>query len=346
MITVSNDSGGNMITVSNDSKGDYKTIKEALDVIPCDNKKPIKIFIYNGEYKEKLLIDKPFLTIEGESREGTIITFSDYAKMTMPDGELRGTFRTSTVMIDTHDVTVRNLTISNEAGPGYLVGQAIALYVDGDYLEFHNCCILGNQDTLFTGPLPKTPLVDNGFKGPKEHSARIKGRQYFKNCYIEGNIDFIFGSATTYFEHCEIFTRNVTKREEQESVIGVKGYVTAASTPEGQEYGYVFYECKFTGDCPCNTVYLGRPWRNYAKVVLLHCQIGTHIKEEGWCNWNKVEAQDSVLFAEYESTGINDEDILPKKRVSWSKQLTKEEAYFYSKEKVYLMTTSCNTPTS
>lgn len=324
-----------MLTVSKDSKGDYKTIKEALDAIPNDNKTPVKIFIYNGEYREKLLINKPFLTIQGESAEGAIITFSDYAKMTLPDGELRGTFRTSTVMIDTHDVTVRNLTISNEAGPGYLVGQAIALYVDGDQLEFDKCRILGNQDTLFTGPLPKTPLVDNGFKGPKEHAPRINGRQYFKNCYIEGNIDFIFGSATTYFGFCEIFTKNVTKMEEQETSTGVRGYVTAASTPEGQNYGYVFNECKFTSDCPPNTVYLGRPWRNYAKVVLIHCQLGAHIKEEGWCDWNKKEAHDTVLFAEYESTGSKAGDILIEKRVPWSKQLSKEDVLFYSKEKVY-----------
>lgn len=323
-----------MITVSKDDRGDYKTIKEALDAIPNDNKTLVKIFIYNGKYKEKLLINKPFLTIEGESSEGTIITFSDYATMRMPDGELRGTFRTSTVMIDTHDVNVKNITICNEAGPGYLVGQAIALYVDGNNLEFEQCRILGNQDTLFTGPLPNTPLIDKGFAGPKEHAPRINGKQYFKKCYIEGNIDFIFGGATAYFDNCEIFTKNVSKIEEVENETCVKGYVTAASTPEGQGYGYVFNECKFTSDCLAKTVYLGRPWRNYAKVVLIRCQLGDHIKEEGWCDWNKEDAHGTVFFAEYESWGKGAEDSLLG-RVLWSKQLTKEEVHEYSREKVY-----------
>jgi pectinesterase len=325
----------NKITVSKDWKGDYRTIKEALNAIPDNNSAPVKIFIYNGIYEEKLVINKPYLTMEGESAEGTIITYSDYARMVMPDGELRGTFRTATVMIDTHNVAVKNITIRNEAGPGYLVGQAIALYVDGDRLEFDGCRIIGNQDTLFTGPLPLSPLVHKGFVGPKEHAPRNHGRQYFKDCYIEGNVDFIFGSATTYFKNCEIFTKCVNRMEEHENQTGVKGYITAPSTPQDKEYGYVFYECNFTSDCPPKTVYLGRPWRNYAKAVLIRCHLGAHIKEEGWCDWNKEDAHETVLFGEFESSGSGAEGILTGRRVPWSKQLMKDESLLYSRDIVY-----------
>jgi pectinesterase len=323
-----------MITVSKDNRGDYKNIQDAIDAIPKDNKDYLKIFIYNGEYKEKILINKPHLIIEGESKESTIITYDDNAKQTLENGELKGTFRTPTVMIDTHDVKLKNITFENSAGSGQIVGQALALYVDGNFIEFEDCRFLGSQDTLFTAPLPQVALQKNGFAGPKEHTPRINGKHYYKNCYIEGTIDFIFGSATAFFDQCELFSKlNTHILEEVENPI--KGYVTAASTPEGQEYGYVFHCCKFTSNCPPNSVYLGRPWRNFAKVVLIQCELGEHIKEEGWHDWDKTEAQDTVFFAEYESTGKGAVGIENGKRVSWSKQLEVDEIEHFSRERVY-----------
>ncbi len=138
-------------------------------------------------------------------------------------------------------------------------------------------------------------------------------------------MDFIFGSATAYFDHCEIYS-NYDK-----NIDNIQGYATAASTPEGQEYGYVFADCRFTSDCPPQTVYLGRPWRNFAKTVLLRCYLGEHIHKEGWHNWNKTEAEETVYYAEYASEGPG---AAPESRASWSYQLTKEEAEHFSVDKV------------
>ena len=333
------------ITVSKDSSGDYKTIQEALESIPIQNTSSLKIYVHKGVYEEKLLIQKPFITIEGESPEQTIITYGDYGKMLMANGEKRGTFRTSTVMIDANYVTVKNLTIRNDAGPGHLVGQAIALYADGDHLEFEHCRILGWQDTLFIGPLPPKPLIENGFAGPKEDAPRIHGRQYYKKCYIEGNIEFICRSGTAYFDNCERFAKSLEKQEEiREEEIkqeekrkeDTKGYITAPSTPQDKRWGFIFYHCRFTSNCPPDTVYLGRPWRNYAKAVLIHCHLGAHIKEEGWSDWNKVDARKTVYFGEYKSIGEGRKGISLGKRVSWSKQLTTEESKEYKKARVFL----------
>lgn len=312
-----------MITVSKQGNADYSTIQEALDSIPPSSTSPITIHIKPGIYKEKLVVDKPHVTFLGDSAENTIITFNDYALMILEDGEKRGTFRTPTVRIDANDFTAKNITFENNSGPGKKVGQALALYVEGDRILFESCRFLASQDTLFTAPLPETAIEKNGFRGPKENAPRINGHHLYRNCYIRGDIDFIFGSATAYFDQCEIFSQNIESE--------VKGYVTAASTPEGQEYGYVFSKCKFTSNCPDKSVYLGRPWRNFAKTVLLECELGPHIKEEGWHDWNKKEAQATTLYAEYNSFGPGSNK---EKRVPWSKQLTKEEASFYDIGKV------------
>lgn len=314
-----------MIIVSKDGTGDFSTIQDAVSSIPKENTTPVTIFIKSGTYVEKLYIDRPFLTLEGEEVTSTIISFRDYALMLMDDGSKRGTFRTQTVFLDANDFTAKNITFENAAGPGCKVGQALALYADGDRLYFENCFFLGGQDTLFTAPLPPSAMQKNGFIGPKADAPRIMGKHLYRNCFLCGDVDFIFGSAAAFFDHCEIYSNNTEKEHD------VKGYITAASTPEGEKYGYVFSECKFTSDCPPNTVYLGRPWRNFAKTVFIRCDLGAHIKEEGWHDWNKKEAQNTVFYAEYQSKGAG---ANKEKRVSWSHQLTQEEAKEYTLEKV------------
>lgn len=314
-----------MITVAKDGSGDFLTVQEAIHSVPQENDAPVTIFIKAGTYTELLLVDRPYITLEGEDANTTILTFINYAKMVMEDGSNRGTFRSYSTLIDTHDFTAKNLTFENSAGPGRLVGQALALYVDGDRIYFEGCRFLGDQDTLFTGPLPPTVLQKNGFVGPKEFAPRINGRHLYRNCYICGGVDFIFGSATAYFDNCEIYSN---RHDESGSI---QGYTTAASTPEGQEYGYVFADCKFTSDCPPESIYLGRPWRNFAKTVLISCELGAHIHREGWHNWNKPEAQETTFYAEYESKGPG---AAPESRVPWSHQLTEEEAEHFAMDKV------------
>ena len=290
----------------------------------------VEIHIAPGIYHEHLDITEPYITLVGAGADQTVITGNLGGYEILEDGLKRGTFRTQTVFVHTHDFTARDLTIENAAGPGHIVGQAIALYADGDRLCFENVHLKGLQDTLFTGPLPAKEVEPGGFRGPLEHAPRINGRQYYHNCTIEGSIDFIFGSATAYFKECTLVSRDeyrdeiVTSRRDAQvsteetvssrrsttstsdeistrNIPPIRSYVTAASTPEGQKYGYVFADCTFTSDCPAESCYLGRPWREYAKVVLIRCKIGPHIKPEGWHDWGKEKSHDTALFAEYES---------------------------------------------
>lgn len=312
-----------MIRVAKDGSGDFLTIGEALLSLPESSGSPITISIAPGVYKERLEIKTPYLTLEGEDAAGTVITYDLYALMPMEDIGKRGTFRSYSVLVDTHDFTAKNLTFENNSGPGSLVGQALALYVDGDRVKFENCRMIASQDTLFTGPLPPREIEPNGFIGPKQNAPRINGRHYYKNCYLRGDIDFIFGSATAFFEGCEIHSQDIGRE--------INGYATAASTPEGQEYGYVFWDCRFTGSCPDHTVYLGRPWRNYAKTVILNSYIGPHIHPEGWHNWNKKEAESTLFYAEYNNYGPGSNmDARP----GWVARLSEEEALHYTREAV------------
>lgn len=251
--------------IGSNESADYQSIQAAIDSIPEDNTQPITIFIRSGVYNEKLHITKPFITLIGENAKNTIISYSDYAKKQFPSGQSYGTFNSYTAFIGTNDFTAKNITFENTAGIGDEVGQALAAYVDGDRIAFMDCSFLGYQDTLFTGPLPPAPVIPGSFKGPRENAPRINGRQYYENCFIKGDIDFIFGSATAFFHNCTIFSNDIGKK--------VNGYITAPSTAAGQAYGYVFDSCKLISNAPNETVYLGRPWRNFAKSVFINCEM-------------------------------------------------------------------------
>lgn len=288
--------------------GYYTSITDAVNSIPDNNTEFVTVYIEPGIYYEKLTINRPFITFAGTgtSNQDTILTYDDYALDLMPDGTKRGTFRSYSVFIDTHDITMRNLTIENASGNSATHGQAIALYADGDRLFFDNIRLLGHQDTLFTGPLPPKEKELNGFIGPKQYAPRINGRHYYKNCYICGDVDFIFGSATAYFENCTI--ESLSRYEgadayDEQGKAKVQGYVTAASTPEGQEYGYVFSKCKLIApQCPEASVYLGRPWREFARTIFLNCEFGSHIHPERFHDWNKKEAHDTIFYGEYQNS--------------------------------------------
>ncbi len=293
---------------------------------------PVIIHIGKGDYREKLVITRPGLTLQGEgdSRDDVRIVYGDGAMDIMPEGDNRGTFRTASVRIDTHDFTARHLTIENDAGSGAAVGQALALYVDGDRNYFYDCALRGHQDTLFTAPLPEQEMVAGGFKGPGEGKPRTMGRQCYRNCYIEGDVDFIFGSAVAYFENCELFSRmRENKKPAGPDARVTCGYVTAASTPKGEPFGYVFKDCRLTGDCPPDSVFLGRPWREYAKTVFIDCLLGAHIRREGWNDWKKEHGH--FYYGEYRSYGPG---ASPETRTDFSCQLTDEEAAKYTVEAV------------
>lgn len=311
----------------------YSTITDAINSIPSDDLEPITISIAPGVYREKITIKRPFITFVGTGADSSevVLSYDDYAFDLMEDGMKRGTFRSYSVFIDTHDITMRNLTIENASGDSKTHGQALALYADGDRLFFENIRLLGHQDTLFTGPLPPKEKEPNGFIGPKQFAPRINGRHYYKDCYICGDIDFIFGSATAYFENCTIesLARYSDEEAYHDGVPCIQGYVTAASTAEGQTYGYIFSRCNLiANNCPEASVYLGRPWREFAKTVFLDCTFGPHIHPDRFHDWNKKEAQETIFYGEYNNSPA------PVTPASFVQLLTTDMAKDFSKEAV------------
>lgn len=284
-----------LLTVAKDGTGDFTTIQDAVYACPAFPYDKVTIYVKNGIYNEKVRIPEwnTNVILKGESKENTIITFDDnFSKISLGRNS---TFYTPTVLVEGDDFTTTNLTIKNASGDK---GQAIALSLTANRAKVLNCILSGNQDTLY--------LSGNNSK------------QYFKDCYIEGTTDFIFGGATVLFENCQIHS--------------LKGsYITAASTPENNAFGFVFKNCKLTAEPKATGVYLGRPWRFYAKTVYLNCEMGSQIKPEGWENWSKPEAEKNSFYAEYNCKG---EGFQPTKRVSWSHQLQKKEAEKYTIENI------------
>lgn len=273
-----------MIIAAQDGSGDFRTVAEAVAAA----RRYDTIFVKKGVYRERVEIFTPDITIIGEDKNKTAIEYGLYAKMQC-GGEKLGTFRSYTLLANADGILCKSITVANTAGFGSDVGQAVAVYAEGDRICFEDCRILGHQDTLFTGPLPHKEIEKGGFKGPTEFAERKVGRQTYSRCYIEGEVDFIFGSAAAYFEDCELFSLDCGRE--------INGYVTAASTYCGETEGYIFKNCRFTGNCPAETVYLGRPWRNYARTVLIDCELGAHIRHEGFHDWNKPEAHKTMFYA-------------------------------------------------
>lgn len=315
---------------------EFTKIAEALEAAHHFSDMEIVIHIAPGTYKECLVINQEHISFIGIDENETKITYSYGALDIMPEGDKRGTFRTPSVFIDADRFYACHISFFNEAGVDFKVGQALAMYADGDHLVFENCRFDSYQDTLFTAPLPKKEMKAGGFKGPKEFAPRRIGRHLYKKCYIAGNVDFIFGSAIAYFEDCEVFMKDRMHNPAADTASAFilkkpSGYVTAPSTYEGQNYGYVFKNCRFTSDCPAQSAYLGRPWRNFAKCVIIDSEIGAHIRKEGWHDWDKKEAWETIFFAEYGNYGAGADTS---ERAPFVKILTKEQAAEYTRENV------------
>ena len=298
------------IVVDQTGHGDYMTVQEAIDAVPnYSHEKITSILIKAGTYKEAIDIPhtKFRMKIMGQGADKTILTYDRYAEQLWPDNDFKvGTSGSASIYIHSSYVTFEDITFENTAGEGKEIGQAVAVFTDGDFLFFHRCRFIGNQDTLYTyGRFGK----DGGIK-----------RNYFLDCYIEGTTDFIFGPSIAYFENCHIHSKK-------------NSYVTAASTLQGQKYGYVFKNCRLTADPGIDKCYLGRPWGAYAKTVFIGCELGAHIVADGWHDWEKEgkpNTKENSYYAEYQNVGPGAKGP----RVSWAHTLTAAEAAEYTFEKV------------
>lgn len=236
------------------------------------------ILVKSGTYRERVYVqrERGNIALLGEDPATTVLVAGVHANLIGPDGKKLGTFRTPTLQIDGDGFIVENLTLANDAGP---VGQALALRVDGDRVVLCNCRLLGWQDTV---------LVN-------------RGRHYFADCTIDGDVDFIFGAANAVFERSHLHCRD-------------DGYITAAATPFDQEHGFTFLDCRITGASGVKT-YLGRPWRAHARTTFVRTEMSEVVRPSGWHNWNQPERERSVHYVEIDSTGPG---ANPAERVDWA----------------------------
>ena len=287
-----------MIKIAETSYSDFDEALSHLkegDVLDLENE------TICGQY----VIDKDHVTIRNGTFKGDLGAYE-----ILDDGYKRGTFRTYTLFIDADHVRLENIKVINDNG--YENGQAIALMIDGEDLYAHHCEISSYQDSLFIAPLPEEEYEARGFTGPLEDRDRIMRHAYFEDCLIQGSVDFIFGGGEAFFENCEIRSRNIHKT--------INGYVCAPSTPEDERYGMIFDGCRFTSEEGMeDSVYLARPWRDHGKCLIVNSEIGTHIRKEGYHDWNKPDARISSEFKEYgNSDPVNE-------RVDWMKQVNEED---------------------
>ncbi|WP_231425285.1 MULTISPECIES: pectinesterase family protein [Pedobacter] len=295
-----------IITVAKDGTADFQTIQSAVNSVRDHLQGKVTIKVSDGIYHEKLVIPawKKNIRILGANKDRTIITGDDYSGKDFPTKDFTGnskysTYTSYTVLIQGNDCTLENLTIENTAGK---VGQAVALAIEADRFRAISCNILGNQDTLYCSK---------------------DGRNYFKSCLIAGTTDFIFGEATAVFQHCVI-----------ESL--ANSYITAASTTPQQPYGFVFFDCELIAKAGVGKVYLGRPWRPYARTVFIRTKMGAHITAEGWHPWpgdaEFPNKERTAYYREYQNSGPGADGG---GRVPWSKSLSKSDLKVYEMNKIF-----------
>ena len=286
------------LTVAADGSGGFRTVQEAVDAAPAASLQPVVIHLKPGVYKGHVMVpaNKPFLTFEGDDPETTIITDDKNVHALDASGNKLTTKASSTLLIEAEYFSARNLTIENTAGNH---GQALALFANADRASFVNCRFLGWQDTV------------------RVESAR----QYFRDCKIQGNCDYIYGNATAVFERCHLHCLE-------------NGFITAASTPDDHRFGFVFLNCRVTTDAASKRTFLGRPWRPHASVTFINTELSAGILPAGWDNWRDPSKEKTARFSEFNSTGPG---ANPSKRVAWSRQLDKSEAEAITLEAVFGM---------
>lgn len=285
------------VVVAPDGTGQFKTVQSAIDSIPDNNTDSRVIIIKPGTYQERVLINtiKTFITLRGEAKDAgkTILTLNRYSGMDDPEapGKKVTAIGSETVLIQPDNFTAENITFENSAGVGK---KAVAVRTMGDRQIFRNCRFLGWQDTLYADGK----------------------RTYFRDCYIEGRVDFIFGGATAMFENCHVHATD-------------GGVITAASTKPETPFGLVFLKCKVT--CAEDKSYLGNPWQEGAATAFIECDLGDHLRPEGWARWRGNENHKTARFVEYKNTGPG---ANTSKRPVWTRQLSDAEAKTYTIENI------------
>ncbi len=325
-----------------------RSIGEALENVG-KQEESVKVCLEGRVYEEKVFAEIPELVLEGSPGGDTVIVWRDAAKTILPDGIKRGTFRSYTVFFSGRSLSLKNLTIRNDAGDGRIAGQCVAAYLDSDVVYADNCTFVSAQDTLFLSPLPDEEREPGGFRGPRQDAPRRMTTQYFKNCRIYGDIDFIFGGADAVFEDCEIICLDREHAPGFEKEAGDKDFVNGyISAPCGKKegLGFVFLRCTIRGQegIRQGSFFLGRPWRPEGKAAFLDCRIDESISSKGFSGWGDTDKEEwEAGFAEYGTQMTDGSPADLGGRQPWVKRLTKEEAVDMKEraEKLVKMVRSC-----
>lgn len=290
------------VVVAQDGSGNFTTVQAAINAAPNNSVLPYTIFVKNGKYREKITVasSKTFLQLVGESVANTIIYYDDPATVL-------GTQNSASFSINANDFSAMDITFANTFGDG---SQAVAVLINADRAAFKNCRFLGNQDTLYT-------------KG----SGTV--RHYFYKCYIDGNVDFIFGSSVAVFDSCVVYAKSRSSNG--------SSYITAPNTPNGQAYGYVFRDCFVPANTGATSYFLGRPWGNatggtsaYNKCVWQNSSLPTTVSPLGWSIWDAGTITSQITFAEYKSKNTNGTLADVSQRVPWSLQFSNTDTIGYN----------------
>ncbi|KAM7494678.1 hypothetical protein LguiB_029287 [Lonicera macranthoides] len=285
---VTAEAGSKVIKVNADGSGEFKTVMDAINSIPTGNTNRVIISIGPGNYTEKIRIDrdKPFITFYGApDKMPTLVFDGDAAKY--------GTVDSASLIVESNYFSAVNINIVNSSPrpDGKRKGaQAVALRIGGDKASFYNCKLYGFQDTL----------------------CDDKGLHFYKDCYIEGTVDFIFGDAKSLYVNTEL---HVIEGDPMAMI------TAQARKSEGADTGYSFVQCKITGTG--GFAHLGRAWMQYAKVIFANTEMGDAVKAEGWSNNNNPANDNTVFFGEFNNTGPG---ANPSARAPYTKKLTDAEA--------------------
>ncbi|BBM96729.1 pectinesterase [Marchantia polymorpha subsp. ruderalis] len=282
------------ISVAQDGSGRFRTVQEAIDAVPLSNNRRVVIRIGPGVYSQPIYVPKTknLITLTGTDPNRTTLSWHNTATSIQhhqaPSVIGTGTFACGSVIVEGEDFIAENLAFENAAPQGS--GQAVAIRVTADRCSFYSCRFLGWQDTAYLH----------------------YGKQYFRDCYIEGSVDFIFGNATVLLEHCHIHCKS-------------QGFITAQQRKSADEStGYVFLRCVITGNGDSKSyMHLGRPWGPHARVVFAYTHMDSCILPSGWNNWNNTANEKTASYSEYRCSGPGS-DL--RKRVPWLTRLSDVEA--------------------
>ncbi|XP_061345990.1 pectinesterase QRT1 [Gastrolobium bilobum] len=283
-----------VIMVDQHGRGHSKTVQGAVDMVPNQNKQRVKIYIYPGIYREKVFVPntKPYISFIGKRNQtaSAVITWNSKSSDRGPNGQELGTYGSATVAVDSDYFCATRVTFENSvvAAPGGNGMQAVALRVNSNRAMFYRVRIKGTQDTL----------LDN------------TGTHYFYKCHIQGKVDFIFGSAKSLYEKCRL-----------QSIAENYGAIAAhhRDSPH-QDTGFSFVGCSIRGT---GSVYLGRAWGDYSRIIYSNCNMDDIINPEGWTEWNHPERKKTAVFGEYQCKGRGADR---RRRVPWSKSFSYVEA--------------------